>query len=145
MDSLDGPVIILDGADCAVLGRQLVEAIRLGYTRRGGAPPHALLEFADRVNAIARFRATAQASPGHETGRFPVSPSLPSSDQEPVWLTATEAARIAEVSVQLMRMCLRKGHLKGTRGHRSAWRVDAVDLAAWMVSRRRDDDDTKAA
>jgi len=31
VDVISGPLIILDERDCAALGRQLVEAIRLGY------------------------------------------------------------------------------------------------------------------
>jgi hypothetical protein len=138
VELLGGPVVVLDGPDCAVLGPQLVEAIRLAYTVRSGTAPHALLDFSDQVSRIGRFRVSAEAGAGRETGRLRAGLSSPSSDQ-PVWLTADEAARIAGVSVQYMRRCLRRGDLKGTQGHRSAWRVDAVGLAAWMISRRRED------
>ena len=148
MEVLGGPAVVLDGADCAVLGRQLVEAIRLGYVARGRTPPRLLLDFASEVSRAARGFATvpadAQVSLRGELARVPAGP-LPSSCGEPVWLTAAEAARIAEVSVQTMRKCLRARDPRGSRGgHRSAWRVDASELAAWL-SRRRKERTQKAA
>jgi hypothetical protein len=148
VDTLTGPAVVLDADDCVVLGRQLVDAIRLGYTSRGRPPPEMLLDFASKVNTVARassarFRMNAQASPASGTGRPRPAPGLPRSDQ-PVRLTATEAAKLAEVSVEFMRRCLRAGDPHGSRGHRSAWLVDTAELAAW-ISRRRRENERKAA
>lgn len=141
MKALSGPVVILDGTDCAVLGQQLADTIQLAYNARGAPAPRALLDFSVAVNRLARR--SSQDTAGSETTRFPAGPFLPPSEQ-PVMLTATEAARIAQVSVQYTRKCLRRGDLRGSRGHQGAWRVDAVEVAAW-ISRRREENDPKAA
>lgn len=142
MKALSGPVVVLDGTDCAVLGQQLADTIQLAYNARGAPPPRALLDFSVALNRLAR--GSQQAGPGRETIGFPAGPSLPASAQ-PVMLTATEAARIAEVSVQYRRKCLRRGDLRGSRGRKGAWRVDAVEVAAWVGRRREEDDHRRAA
>jgi len=148
--SLAGPVVVLDGRDCAVLGPVLVQVIELAYTSRGTAPNAALLEFSNRVNALKRafpfheFPEDAQVSGGHETAKPGDWRSSRASDQ-PVMLTATEAARIAEVSVQYMRAICRRGdELRASRGGRKgAWLIDADDLAGW-ISERREVNEQKA-
>jgi excisionase family DNA binding protein len=147
VDVLSGPVVILSGDDCAVLSRQLVEAIRLAYVARGRPPPRHLLDFAEEVSRAARSSATsptaALASAAAGTVRFRTSPDLPACD-EPVWLTVTEAARVAEVSDGYMRRLARRGDVQASRGRRSAWLIDASSLAAW-ISRRRKEREGKAA
>ncbi len=54
MDVLGGPALILDAADCAVLGPHLVQAIRLAYVGRGTSAPRALVRFSEQVNRMAR-------------------------------------------------------------------------------------------
>ena len=63
MDVLSGPVVVLDSDDCAVLGRQLVEAVRLAYVARGRPPPHHLLDFASAVNRAARSSPSSAKMP----------------------------------------------------------------------------------
>jgi hypothetical protein len=142
--SLAGPIVALDGRDCAQLGRALVQAIDLAYTSRGTSPPAVLLEFSNRVNALNRafpfreFPADAQVRPTCETAK-PGDWRFSQVSDQPVMLTATEAARIAEVSVQYMRAICRRGDdLQASRGgHQGAWLIDADDLAVW-ISRRRE-------
>lgn len=146
---------MLDGADCAALGHQLADAIRLGWTVRGAAPPHALLELADRVNAAVRAAETGTGSGDVRAGRgrgpehrqFRVSPAASSCDQ-PVKLGTKlgtkEAAQAAEVSDGYMRRLCRQGVL-GTRDEaRGSWSIDSRELAAWD-SRRREERERKAA
>jgi hypothetical protein len=150
VETVAGPVIVLDAHDCALLGRQLVEAIRLGYVLRGQPPPRHLLEFAEQVNAAVRGFADIPASPQvtepHETAKAAVARSSAASDQPVIRLTADEAAKIAGMSVQHMRACLRRGEPQGSReGYQGAWRVDSDELAAWLSQKRRKENDRKAA
>ncbi len=148
MEVLGGPVVVLDGADCAVLGRQLVEALRLGYVARGAAPPRALLDFADQVNRADRSSASGSAwacrsGPVAEPRNPPAAGGPPSSGQ-PV-LTATEAARAAEVSAGYLRRVLRRGDVEASRGGpRGSWLVHTDSLAAW-IGQRREETKRKAA
>ena len=148
MDVISGPLIILDERDCAALGRQLVEAIRLGYVAPGRVPPRALVEFADQVNRVARsatFRADPQVSPDSGTTE-PVSGTVLPASGEPVKpLTTKEAAALAGVSEGFMRRRFREGDPHGSRGRRGAWFVDAAELGAWLASQRRKDQERKAA
>ncbi len=100
---LDGPVLMMDGAQCAALRGALVEAIRLGYTARGSLPPRVLEEHSNEVAIIARAveqrRADSsfpQVTPGLGAADLRTVPSKPCS-QEPVTLTIGEAARWAGV------------------------------------------------
>jgi Helix-turn-helix domain len=142
VDVLSGPVVVLDGADCVILGRQLVEAIRLGYTTRGRPPPRQLLDFADAVSRVARssarFRTDMQASPSRGHAEPPGEPDPAPSDQEPLLLSTREAARLAGLSKEYMRRCYREGDPRASRGHHGAWFVDAADLDAWISARRKE-------
>lgn len=140
--SARGVVVTLSEGDAASLAVQLSQCIQIAYNARGIHPPRLLLYLADEVNRAARsfadVRADAQVRTRSELAQFRAEP-FPSSCGEPVWLSADEAARIAEVSVQTMRKCLREGDPQGSRGgHRSAWRVEASELARWLSWRRKE-------
>lgn len=142
-----GVVVTLGQGDAAALARQLADALQLAYVARGRAAPRLLTDFANEVSRAARgfadVRVNSQVSTPGELSEVRGEP-FPSSSAQPVWLTAEEAARIAEVAVQTMRRRLREGDPRGSRGARSAWRVDAYELAAWL-SRRRKESAQKAA
>jgi excisionase family DNA binding protein len=142
-----GPLVTIERDVCVPLGRHLVEAIRL-YLARGIPPPKLLIDHADEVNQAARsfagFREEPQVSPARETVEASQGAILPGLPQ-PDWLTASEAARLAGCSVQWMRKCLRGGDLTGSRGAGSAWRIDPAELDAWLVGRRRKENEQKAA
>jgi excisionase family DNA binding protein len=149
LQALAGPVVILDGRDCAVLARQLVEAIRLGYTVRDRPPPRALLDLAGRLNVIARGSGEDRddcQDTGHDgPGRFRVSLPLPSSGQPATGLTVAEAARLGAVSEGYLRKLIRRGDIEASRDGRSAgYLVRADSVAAW-ASQRREERDRKAA
>jgi len=143
-----GMVLTLDEGEATTLARQLAETMRLAYVARDRTPPRFLLDFANDISRAARgfaqVRVNAQVGAPGELSEVRGGP-FPSSLAQPVWLTAAEAARIAEVSVQTMRRYLSGGDPHGSRGgRRSAWRVDASELAAWL-SRRRAEIAQKAA
>ncbi len=149
MDILSGPVVVLDGDDCVILGRQLVEAIRLAYVTRGRTPPRHLLDFANAVSRAGRstpeFRADAQVSLGDGTAEFRDGPSLPLSDQ-PVRLSVREAANLADVSEGFMRRSCRRGDVQAFQAAPGgAWVVDIASLAAWISARRRKEHDNREA
>jgi hypothetical protein len=142
-------VVVLDGHDCEILARQLIEAIRLGYTARSRPPPERLLDLANQVSAAARssaqFRASAQVSGAPGTGKFCGAPVSPGSDQEPATLTVQEAAKRAEVSEGFMRRSCRRGDVAASRHHQGAWAIDTGSLDAWSSRRRKDQDRTRKA
>jgi hypothetical protein len=146
VDVLGAPVVVLDGADCAAVGRQLAEALRLAYGVRGQQPPRDLERFANalsRAGRSAKFRSDAQASPGRGTGEFRNGLPL-SRSEEPVTLTIREAAQLAGgISEGYMRRCCRRGDVQASRGRRG-WAVDIASLWAW-ASERRKETDRKAA
>jgi hypothetical protein len=148
MDRLDGPALVLDAADCVILARQLVEAIRLGYTVRSRPPPERLLDFANEVSRVARSaascRATVQVRPRRDAAeRRDVAPGR-DSDQ-PVRLTIQEAAALAQVGESQARLWCRRGDVQASRGPRGAWEIDLVSLVAVMSARHRKEGYRKAA
>ncbi len=147
MDVLSGPVVVLDGNDCAVLGPQLVAAIKLAYVTRGRPPPRHLLDFADQVNALVRAakgRTDAQANTPHGPAAGREWPLLPALDPEPAKLTTNEAARLAEVDARTVRKWIQKRDLEASRDHKGAYLVDIGSLAA-VIGRRRKENQRKAA
>lgn len=144
MKVLSGPALVLDGDDCMTLSGPLVEAIRLGYRARGLEPPRALLEHAEAVSRVARRFASVRVNPQVRAPGEPATARVRSSQplsSEPVWLSADEAARIAGISVHRMRKCLREQDPKGSRGARSAWRVEAGVFAAWLSRSRTESEE----
>ncbi len=151
MAVLDGPVLMMDGAQCAALRGALVEAIRLGYTARGSLPPRVLEEHSNEVAIIARAveqrRADSsfpQVTPGLGAADLRTVPGQPCS-QEPVTLTIGEAARWAGISEGHMRSLCRKRDVHASRAGQSAWAVDVASVWAWMVSRNRTEPDQRAS
>lgn len=128
--------ITLDEREVSDVGRQLVEAIRLGWVVRGDHPPRLLLQLADQVNKAAR------SSGSRNLPEFRDRASVPSSGQ-PV-LTVQEAGRVAGVSEGFVRRLARRGAVEAVRGSRSAWLIDASSLTAWMGQRRKEHQRTAA-
>jgi len=144
------PVITFrDEGEAAAFARQLVEVIRLGYVARGAHPPLLLLEGAERLSSAVRGSdggsgqtgRSAQVPGTSEPGGLPDPPAC----RKPV-LTATEAARYAEVSTEyLTRIC--RGGVLGprTRKVKGQWSVDSRELAAWCEATRRKENTQKDA
>ncbi len=138
---------MLDGTDCAMLGRQLVEALRLAYVARGRPAPVQLVDLADLVNKAARASAERCVNTqvrGVIGGRGLRGGADRSDSGQPVMLTVTEAARVALVSTRYMRELARKKVVDATRKPGGAWAVNAWSLAGW-ISRRLPDRERKAA
>lgn len=151
MAVLGGPVLVLDGAQCAALHGALTEAIQLGYITRGILPPRVLVEHSDEVAIIARGagqrRADAsfpQVTPGVGAADLRAVPGQ-SSSQEPVTLTIGEAARWAGISEGHMRSLCRRGDVHASRAGRSAWAVDVASVWAWMVGHNRTEPEQRAS
>jgi hypothetical protein len=142
VEVLDGPVVVVSGAEVPVLARQLVEALRLAYVVRGRAAPHALLEFTDQLSRIARGSAgSAQlpsSAPLTEPGRFRGALPVTASGQ-PERLTVREAAERAEVSEGYLRRACRRRDVEASRGGpgSAGWLVDTDSLDLWIEGRRR--------
>lgn len=150
MEAFSEPLLVVafTEADCAGLKPVLIRAIRRDYLAHGDHPPGYLLDLADRVSVAVRGSGFRDEHAGQGSSRnrreFRDGASLRSSEQ-PVWLTAREAADRSEVSVEYMRRCCRAGDVRtrASRGVRSSWLIDAGDLAAW--GQRRKDNKQKAA
>ncbi len=149
METFPGPVVVLGGDDCAVLGRQLVEAIRLGYVSRGRTPPRRLLEFADAVNRAGRGSVTAPA--GSRPGAPACARNTPPAAGAAWWqqpestLSVAQAAQAAGCSESYARRLCRKGAVYAVQAvPKGAWLVDAADFAGWL-SKRRNGNDREAA
>jgi len=130
-------VVVLSAEDCVQLDRQLADAIRLGYLSRYARPPHTLLTLADQVHAAAEQYRTRPATPGSGTGAVPRTAAAPSSAQEqPVWLTVSEAAAFAQVSEGYVRRLARRGEVATSRkAGNGAWLIEANGLSVWMSGR----------
>jgi hypothetical protein len=147
VDVLGGPVVVLSGEDCAELGRQLAEAIRLAYRVRGRQAPRHLLAFSDQVNAVvraARGRTETQVTSSHGPVRGRERPSLPLSDQ-PVTLTTSEAAQLAGVHERTVRKWIQRGDVATSQDHEGAPHLVYLASLAAKISQRRKDDESKAA
>lgn len=152
MEVIHGPVVVLDGADCAELARQLTRTIKLAYGAPGRPPPpRLLLDLADEISRAALSSASAEPRPeasplvraGVRNAELPAVAD-PSSSGQPV-ITATEAAETAGVSASYLRRALRRGDVQASRDRYGAWQVDADDLAAWLSERRRKERNRRAA
>lgn len=131
-----GPGVLTTAEDCVTVDRQLREAIRLAYGVRRRMPPLALLDLATEIHECSeRYRASLQARGTPGTGDRQVGEAARDCDQ-PVWLTAEEAANCARVSPSYVRRMLRKGSLTGDKaGHQGRWMVDQAELQAWVTRR----------
>jgi hypothetical protein len=140
VEVVSGPAVLLDGHDCAVLGRQLAQALQAAYGAPGRPMPRHLAEFAGMLNRAARgsreFRVDAQVGGLAGTGEFRDGLPRPSSE-EPVRLTIREAALLAGVSEGYMRRCCRRGDVQASRAHRGAFAVDIASLAVWVGEHRK--------
>ena len=149
MDVLTGPAVVLDRDDCTLLARQLVEAIRSGYTARGRPPPERLLDLANQVSTVARGAAgeTTSGQLGPRPGTVPCWDAglAPSWGQPAEGLMIPEAAALAGVCESLVRLWCRRGDVQASRGPRGAWKVDIASLAAVIAVRRRKEHERKAA
>lgn len=131
--------------DFALLRREIGHGIRWGWDERGLARPRLLYAM---LQALARAEGEkSQVTGGRGTARFCDDPLLPESEQPDTWLTIAEAASLAAVSQSFMRRLAREGHdvhaWQAAPG--APWRVDIASLAAWIVSRRRKEQDRRVA
>ncbi|WP_084701039.1 helix-turn-helix domain-containing protein [Streptacidiphilus anmyonensis] len=136
---LRGPLVVLDGSDCAELNRHLGQLLdALG--RRDGQVPRRLVEIREEVRRAAiQFRTEQLQARTSEAGSGTArdtrsSVTRPSGVSER--LSAAEAAQLVGVSPEMIRRLACKGDLRGTRsGHRGAWVLDADSVATWQASR----------
>jgi excisionase family DNA binding protein len=142
--------IDLDRDEATVFGRQLVDAIRRGWTSRGAAPPRLLLDVADRVNALARA-STGTGTPrdaGQAPGTGTKAANLASAQPvltQPV-MTVSEAAEAAGISTGYLRRVIRRGEIRVSQDHRGrGYAVVTDSLGAWLGQRRRNERKRKAA
>lgn len=148
-----GPVVVvLSEGDAAALGPQLVQAIRLAFVARGAPPPRLLLDLSEEINRAAGRSArtepmavSPQVSAGCGTAELPAAPDRPSSGQPVGLMTAIEAAEVAQCSASYIRRVIRRGDVQASRDRYGMWRVDPADLAAWLIQRRRKENERKAA
>lgn len=138
-----GLLPVMTPSEADVLGRQLGEAIRWGYTARGWQVPPLLAEWRRILARAAQDHPYPQVSAGDVPSGFRDDTTVPASEQ-PVRLTATEAANLAGVSEGYMRRLIRRGDVEASRGRRGAWAVDISSLAAW-ISQRREERNSKVA
>ena len=146
MDVLGGPVVVLSGDDCAELGRQLAEAIQLGYRARGHLPPRRLKAFSDQVNGAvraARGRTDGQVNTPRGPARGREGLSVPISDQ-PVTLTTSEAAQLAGVHERTVRKWIQRGDVATLQDHEGAPHLVYLASLAAKISQRRKEDESKA-
>jgi excisionase family DNA binding protein len=140
---------VLAGPECAVLGRQLADAIKYGYTARGTVAPRVLLDFAITVNRAARGSASSAVPPTSAVAAELRNPGdgavLPSSGEPVATLTVAEAARVAEVSDRYVRKLIQRGSVEALRGHRGTLLVRIDSLAAWLEARSRKENERRAA
>jgi hypothetical protein len=121
--------IVFSTAEAAVISRQLSRTIQRAYGAPGSPPPpRLLLDLASEISAASSART--------EPVKFRDQAPVPLCRQ-PDTLTTRDAAGRAEVSEGFMRRCCRRGDVEASRGHRSAWLVDADSLDAWVSQRRK--------
>lgn len=151
MEVFAGPAVVISGPELEVLGRQLAEAIRSGYTARGRAAPRVLLDFAIAVSKAApgtggtdRAARGAGHGPGAERRNTREAAGAGVSCQPARTLSVKEAARAAKVSESYLRRLVRDGILE-VRDGLGPYAIFADSLAAWQERRRRMEDDRKAA
>lgn len=141
MQTLAGPAVILDAADCPVLGRQLVEAVRLAYVARGRTPPRLLLQFADLLNCAGRSSAAAPGTSRSEGGSRQQNTGTGADRawwrQPDIVLTVAGAAQAAGVSHSYIRRLCREGTVYAVQAAPAGqWLIDAEGFAGWQRERQ---------
>jgi hypothetical protein len=151
LDVLDGPAVVISGAEVEVIGRQLKEALRRGWGERRAAPPLALLELAIALERLARGIGGTSchgSGAGQGTAAEPRNSRRPMSARasgQPATLSVKEAARATEVSESYLRRLVRDEILEVRDGQGPGYAIYADSLAAWQERRRRKETDPKAA
>ena len=107
----DGPVAVIDGASCRLLLRYL-------RTVTPYLPAPRLAEIQPALEALA-----AAADAQHRSDRMAFAAGASAG-----WVSVAEAAELAGVSEQAIRLRLKRGTLAGERRGK-AWRVDASQLS----------------
>ncbi|WP_328746401.1 helix-turn-helix domain-containing protein [Streptomyces sp. NBC_00285] len=134
---VNGPVVVLDGADCLHLAPLLARGLKEQGRRDGGVPPR-LQAIAEMVLAGARtYRAAALAGSDAGTDQFrdgvPDAPCVSSA----LRLTAEEAAGLLRCSPGYVRRLCRQGTLAGVRtAGKGAWLVDEAAVLERVGERR---------
>jgi hypothetical protein len=148
MEALSGPVVlVLSQDEATALGGQLAAMLKTAYRGYGHAAPSLLEAFSGRLNAAARAargQDAVQASTGYGPARGRSAPPLPVSDQ-PVTLTVTQAAVLAEVDARTIRKWIARRQVEAARGPGGAYGVDIASLGLWISERRKGDCYPKAA
>lgn len=140
---IPGPVVVLDGLDCARLNEPLAQLV-VALRRRDGHVPAELVRIVEEVRRAAiEFRTNSLSAHWSEAASGTSDDESGSvtrvSDASDEWLSAHEAARLTQVSPEFIRRLAVEGVLKGMKtGPRGAWRITALSVAVWNAGRNHD-------